>query len=455
MIKEIENNYPVEDITANGIPVWQFLRNIYAYELEKKHYPYFDLKKTRGVKFVKNALINYYWGKHNLVKHFSAVLFTDVLEERILNGKKIDKLAHGLITKMADEILIVLDPVGKKHASTTDYFHPHYMSIYNFILPTKLKWTKYKINNFHLLIEIEKDLELQLRYHAKVNHFFYYFEIFNKWIKKAQPKIIFINCYFNLKHQALICAAKQNKIATVELQHGIISDGQTAYTIEKDIGRHTFPDYLLSFGEVEKKYVSENFLSRDKIIPIGNYYLEQMKDKNANHETYEFASLLRKKYKKIILVSSQTLIETQLIEFLSLAAMELPHTVFIIVPRRGKKISGLVSVLDNLLIQPDIDIYQFATFCNYHSTVFSTFASESLFMGIPNIFININGLSASYFLDMFFGNPAVKFSVNVKSYVKIINEWNPPDNSSIMKMSKELFVDSNNNMIKNLIEKTI
>ena len=455
MIKEIENKYPVEDITASGIPVWQFLRNMYAYELEQKHCPYSDLKKIRGVNYVKNALINYYWGKHNLVKHFSAVLFTDILEERIVNGKKIDKLAHNLITKMADEILIVLDPVGKKHTSTTDYFHSHYMSIYNFILPTKLKWTKYKINNFHVLIEIEKELDLQLRYHAKVNHFFHYLEIFKKWIQKTQPKIIFINCYFNLKHQALICAAKQNKIITVELQHGIISEAQIAYIIEKDIGRHTFPDYLLSFGEVEKKYVSENFLSQDKIIPIGNYYLEQMKDKNANQETHEFASSLRKKYNKIVLVSSQTLIETPLIEFMSLVARELPHTVFIFVPRRGKKISSIAPDLDNLLIQPDIDIYQFAPFCNYHSTVFSTFASESLFMGIPNIFININGLSASYFLDMFSGNPAVKFSNNVKSYVKIINEWNPPENSYVMKMSKELFVDSNNDVIKNLIDKTI
>ena len=76
MIKEIENKYPVEDITASGIPVWQFLRNMYAYELDQKHCPYSDLKKIRGVNYVKNALINYYWGKHNLVKHFSAVLFT-------------------------------------------------------------------------------------------------------------------------------------------------------------------------------------------------------------------------------------------------------------------------------------------------------------------------------------------------------------------------------------------
>ena len=135
--------------------------------------------------------------------------------------------------------------------------------------------------------------------------------------------------------------------------------------------------------------------------------------------------------------------------------MKLPHAVFIFVPRRGKKISSIASDLDNLLIRPDIDIYQFATYCNYHSTVFSTFASESLFMGIPNIFININGLSESYFLDMFSGNSAVKFSDNVKSYVKIINEWNPPKNSYIKKMSKELFADSNNDVIKNLIEKII
>lgn len=63
---------------------------MYAYELEICFCPYSDRKKIRGVNYVKNALINYYWGKHNLEKHFPAVLFTDILEERIINGKKID-----------------------------------------------------------------------------------------------------------------------------------------------------------------------------------------------------------------------------------------------------------------------------------------------------------------------------------------------------------------------------
>ena len=47
-------------------------------------------------------------------KHFPVVLFTDTLEDRWVNGQKTDKLAHNLLIKMADKILVVLDPINNK-----------------------------------------------------------------------------------------------------------------------------------------------------------------------------------------------------------------------------------------------------------------------------------------------------------------------------------------------------
>ena len=62
------------------------------------------------------------------------------------------------------------------------------------------------------------------------------------------------------------------------------------------MGNHSFPDYLLSFGELEKSLVSPYFVSSEKIIPIGNYYLENLLSKNNNHHPEKMISSLRRTF---------------------------------------------------------------------------------------------------------------------------------------------------------------
>ena len=455
IINEIEKKYPVDKIIANGVPVWQFLRNIYADELNKIQFHQVAIKGKRGFGYLINIFSNYFWGITNMKKHFPVVLFTDTLEDRWVNGLITDKLAHNLLIKMADKILVVLDPINNKHNPISDYHHPNYLSIYNFVLPSKFRWKKIRFQNLQILKKIEIEIGVHIPYQERIKQFFHFVEVFQIWIIKTAPKIIFVNCYFSLRHQALIYAAKQNKVITAEFQHGIISKAQTAYSIGKNIGNHTFPDYLLSFGEMEKKQVSKNIISCNNIIPIGNYYLEYNIRENMNRSPKQLLSTLRKQYDKLILVSSQDLIENDLLEFLSLAAIELPNTVFIFVPRRGKRTSKWMPSIENILILPDIDIYQYCSFCDFHSTVFSTFASESVFMGIPNILININGLSKSYYSEIFSDISVVKFADDVKSYVKIISEWHPPKTEEVKTMVKQLFTSNHQRHLADFIEKEV
>ena len=90
------------------------------------------------------------------------------------------------------------------------------LSIFSFILPTKFKFKSVKIQNIKYLNKIESTIGLKIPHKKIVNQFFRYVDIFQSWIQKIHPKIIFINCYFSLRHQALIYSAKQNNIITVE-----------------------------------------------------------------------------------------------------------------------------------------------------------------------------------------------------------------------------------------------
>ena len=129
-------------------------------------------------------------------------------------------------------------------------------------------------------------------------------------------------------------------------------------------------------------------------------------------------------------------------------AEELSDTVFILVPRRGQDFIKLNAMPENLLVKPNINLYQSCQFCDFHSTVFSTFAAESIYMGVPNIFINLNNLSDAYFHEIFSNHKGVRFVNNVQRYVETIKTWNPPDRGEIKKISFHLFAKNNLDKIK-------
>ena len=128
---------------------------------------------------------------------------------------------------------------------------------------------------------------------------------------------------------------------------------------------------------------------------------------------------------------------------------------FILVPRRQQAIIKLNTKLGNILVRPNINLYQICQFCDFHSTVFSTFAAESIYMGVPNILINLNNLSDSYYSEIFFSHTGVKFVNKVEGYVETIKTWNPPDRVEIKKMSLDLFAKDNRDKIKLFLEDKI
>ena len=91
VINKVEKKYPIEMIIAESLPVWQFLRNVYADKLHKMYFSK-DSKSPNRISNITNTLSNVLWEKKNRSQHYPAVLFTDVLEERPIHGLISDKL---------------------------------------------------------------------------------------------------------------------------------------------------------------------------------------------------------------------------------------------------------------------------------------------------------------------------------------------------------------------------
>ena len=85
VINKVEKQFPVETIVAENIPIWQFLRNIYADKQNENHFSERN-RIPKSFPRITNKLSNIFWEKQNKKQHYPAVLFTDVLEERSING---------------------------------------------------------------------------------------------------------------------------------------------------------------------------------------------------------------------------------------------------------------------------------------------------------------------------------------------------------------------------------
>jgi len=121
-------------------------------------------------------------------------------------------------------------------------------------------------------------------------------------LKKIKPKLVVLVCSYGKEN--FIEACKILKIATVELQHGVITRYSMGYSFENDDAKkRTFPDYFFAFGDFWKE--SAKFpIKREKILSVGYPELETKKKTYSNI-----------KRKNQILFISQNTIGKQLSKF--------------------------------------------------------------------------------------------------------------------------------------------
>lgn len=237
--------------------------------------------------------------------------------------------------------------------------------------------------------------------YERLNKFLIYEKYFLKLLQKLRPKIIILIDSYTYVHMALIAAAKVLAIPIIEFQHGIINKKHWPYMYKSVVDRDLFPDYFFSFGSYFSnilKYNSKQFLP-EKIFDIGFPLL----DSYENKQIHLPANLIKLSSKhKIIYVTSQWTIRSELFYFLQKLLQELPHDYYVLIkPHPGEKNVNMfyqqiesfknVSILKNR----NINSLQIMKIAYVHVTVYSTSFLESFFMGVPTIFVYIEKMSDS------------------------------------------------------------
>ena len=435
-IKKIEQQYNVKEVICNDLQVWDFLRYHVFFEIEKKYY---DFEQKQYQKNYINILYNkIFKNKSNNKNQF--ILFTDIKEQRIINNYMIDKLGYNIVKALMPNCATMINPINSRISG--NYYN-------NVISTNRLSSGIVKnniINNISTLNSIRKN-EIDIPFIYLINKFFSIYNRALKYFKKNDVRAIFVNCFYSVMHQAIICAAKKSNVKVLEIQHGVIGKNQYYYNPTYKSIDLLLPDYLLAHNQYVSNHINSHYIEPDKVIPFGNFYLNykiKSREKSLNMN-------LKHQYEKIILISHQDSVEKKLLSIINKLAINNQNICFLVSMRYSKTQKKMLKSKGNLIFINE-DIYDMILICDLHISIYSTFILETLYSGIPNILLNINKLSEDYFSKILIPSNNIFYANNIDKVIALINDWPFDKKDEIKKQYSYLFKENQMEQMQTILD---
>lgn len=459
IIKEIEETYKVENIKVGDFCIWQILRLVFSNECWSNIVPfyYIEQKKYKG----KNKDFSLYHrtkdlNVYKLLCNYDTWLFSDDSEERLdySTGKYFIGVCGGIEKYFKNNLLVVTSmPKNYRFKSSNKYIAENRITN-NFlaeVMPNFVKLEKYKIENKDILDKIISRYKFKTRYKIYIDSFFKYVKCFELIFKIKKPNAIFLICYYNIFRQALIYSAKNNKIKTIEIQHGTISENNEIYNIYKNIGNESFPEFIFTFGEYSSKFLKNNFVNYNKIFSIGNYYLQYNLDNNAlkRADLINYFNYLKSKYNKIVLITGHIGYDKQMLEFINKLAFKDNNILYMYIPRLYNNNLKKYIKFQNIILENKFNFYECVSFCDFHATIHSACFLEALKFGKISFIIDITKYE-KYLLSDFKNS---KFIIFVDSPEEMYNKivTTTYDEKEVKKYSCIFYRDNCYNNLKKAI----
>lgn len=446
-LRLIEKKYPVEDIKYNGIEVWPIFRVYIGAQLA------FD--RDRLIKPNKNNILSglkyFFRGFKNLFKKYEYVVFSSSDQRKKIEGKYVDR-SDFLDTSFGDKITI--ETPMPEHFEKRLY--PDKMSSHMFLygiefILTKLQWLKKsKLENFDVLEEILGELDVNLDYYFLIKRFRAQYRTV-KFLNRSW-KVKFVLTTVPYTRYGYLYYFKENKIPVVELQHGVINKEHFAYNLEKNINNKFYPDYLLTFGDHEKKVFDNSFyIEKSNCWAVGSFYIDYLQnrtDENIVKSRYQG-------YSKYIAITLQDMYDKKLLDLLGDVFRKCQNYLFLIIPRNKSEAYYREKFLisKNTVFIGDLNTYEKIKMCDIHTTINSTTAIEAPSLGTPNILFNYNNLSVEYYSDRLSINKFNAIANSPQEYERLINEFEILDPSEVKVSNNSIFKSGYSNNLNTVISK--
>lgn len=456
-LKEIELGHDIQSIKLADDYVWPLIRLKINEELRAK-----DGLKSRTIKvnlkLVLKLFKTIFYGIHEIfnLKNYDFWIFSSSERRKKIGENYIDRVV-GTLSDEFPKSLMVENPYPQYgHFSKRDINDKHIISRILFFIGVKIFslfiTNSFKIDNEDELKKILETYGLQLNYRAVLKNHLAQYQFMTFLLKHGSPKAaIFV---YAASSMGFIKSLKEHNIPVIEVQHGVVNDSHYAYNLFKDFGKKLFPDYLFTYGHNEKQLFNKDnyFISNENVFPVGYFFL----DKFANNPVNDaYRRNIKKDFNKILVVSLQDPFEEYMFKFLKETALLDTTLFYVLVPRYVTKEYDSSLLNFNMVIERNLNVYECLQIADFHVTINSTCAIESLYFGVPNILFNYKNWATDYYQETLDDEKHTTYVKTPEEFLVSIKEHKFDEKNAIIEKSN-VFIKSN--FIENfrdVIEKVI
>lgn len=253
-INEIEDKYPVDEWVVDGIHIWPLIRiqvatNIILKSTQGDVPPQQNQQKAAllpklakvaigHVAHAKNYLKDYR-KNDSLKRRVDALFLGDQVSRVLVNNRWYDRFCDPLMDKLGalGFTSLHMEPLHQYHTPRHNpgIFIQPYLDWLRISSAMQVR-TEIDFNGLQgfseFLIHLEKVWEITLS-RAVLLRSTQYLKImagwFDKIIKRTQPSIGFVVCYYGIEGMAFNLSCRRNGIPSVDIQHGVQGDFHRAY----------------------------------------------------------------------------------------------------------------------------------------------------------------------------------------------------------------------------------
>jgi len=440
--KQVESEYPMDQIICRGRQVWPVLRNKYYIAADHR---VASLNKTFTMKEAireGRRLLNLRLGfPRRWRQTYEVVLFTSGDYSKETPAGFIDKNAHWLASAAAGDSPFLTVELPKKRSHTPEHrcvqkerISQDYWAM-KAILATPV--AREECANVEILEEIQERFGIQLADLKNLGVLFSLVDTIERALKRWAPKLLIVNCYYSMIHQAAIMAANRLGIPSIETQHGLISPASAAYTLFRPFERHALPDHIAVWGEQSLRvfHAKNHFIRQENIHIIGNGFLEEMA--YTPPQVPEWLRARSQPYRRTVCIASQEIVDDEVLSLTSSAAKLDPDNLYIFLPRHAATIYPDHWFSENHINASGLNFYDLVRMADLHATVYSTTALEAPAMGIPNILLNIGGRSQEHLGDANLG--FTKLVETPEDLASLVRTWALPSRETVREGHQQVF----------------
>ncbi len=307
-IFRLEKNHNLFEMKVNNIAFYQLIRmQLYYYIVEEKKifnkqdYSYKNISLT--IYYIIKEVFSWY-KRQKLINNKICI---------IQHSREIDRkdIYTDYLKKIIKEYSILHHSAGQNYTFQTNSINYDYFSLLKKILSllgfSKPNQNK-SVNKFIKIFKHEflLDDKFENTMYSYIQNQINAYKVAKQFLKKTKFKtIIVVNSYSN---QAILYAANELNIDTIELQHGVINKNHLGYHFPKLKKNQllSFPRKLVLFGDFWKDKANYP-INNKQLISLGSPHFD---------ENYSKVKKIDKRNKNRVLVLSQQTMQRYLLDFI-------------------------------------------------------------------------------------------------------------------------------------------